>query len=134
MRYLGIDFGLKRIGLAISDKQGKMVFPYKTIIKKDNEQLFSELQKIFIKEKIQAIVVGLPQGLNGEFTLSTRQVLNFIHRLNKISSLPVYTINESLSTEEANEKLKKAKVPPKKRKSILDQQAAVIILENFLGL
>lgn len=133
MRYLGIDFGLKRIGLAITDQGGKLAFPYKTIYKKDRNSFFAELLRVLEKEGIKAIVVGLPRDLEGKDTLSTRQVENFIQRLKRRTSLPVFTWDESLSSEEARQRLIETRVPKEKIQSILDQESAVIILERFLG-
>lgn len=132
MRTLAIDFGLKRIGLAMSDPQGRMALPYATLVKKDNARLLAQLQDILDQEGVQRLVVGLPLGLNGEETLSTRQAQNFAHRLGKAASLPVYLQDETLSSSEAAHRLHESGLRGRRQKAVLDQMAAVVILESFL--
>ncbi|MBS3779843.1 MAG: Holliday junction resolvase RuvX, partial [Desulfovermiculus sp.] len=81
MRVLALDFGLKRIGLALSDPEGRMALPYTTLIRKENSRLLAQIQDIVDQEKVECLVVGLPLGLNGEETLSTRQARNFARLL-----------------------------------------------------
>ncbi len=133
MRYLGIDFGLKRIGLAVTDPAGTMAFPFTTLVKKDRTSFFVELLAVLEQEDIQGIVVGLPQSLDGRETLRTRQVINFVRRLQRRTDLPVFLTDESLSSEEAEERLRAAGLNPEKRKAVLDQEAAVIILQRHLN-
>lgn len=132
MRYLAIDYGLKRIGLAVSDASGCMSFPLETLKKTTNEKLFAELQSIIRSQGIDALVVGLPRGLEGQGTLSTRQARNFARKLGSITGLPVSMVDEALTSALAEEKLKQSGVRPKKRKEYIDQQAAVEILNSFL--
>ena len=132
MRYLGIDFGLKRIGLAITDPQGKVALAYKTLHKKNREELFTSILKIIEEKNVQAIVVGLPYGLEGQETLTTRQARNFSQSLKRRTGLPVHTCNEALSSQEAQNRLKAAGIKPGKLKDLLDQESAAVILESFL--
>ncbi len=133
VRVLAVDFGLKRIGLAISDPMGTMALPYATLVKKDNSQLMDEIQGIVDKEGVECLVVGLPMGLNGEETLTTRQARNFAGRLGRMTSLPVYLEDERLSSSEAALRLKSLGLTSRKHKKVLDQIAATIILESFLA-
>ncbi|MDZ7758994.1 MAG: Holliday junction resolvase RuvX [Desulfovermiculus sp.] len=132
MRVLALDFGLKRIGLALSDPEGRMALPYTTLIKKDNSQLLVEIQGIVNKEEVEGLVVGLPMGLHGEETLSTRQARNFARRLSRTTSLPVYLQDETLTSAEASHRLHESGLRGRRQKKVLDQMAATIILENFL--
>jgi putative Holliday junction resolvase len=132
MRYLGIDFGTKRIGLALGYRENNLIFPLKTVVKKTNAQVMSELLSLIREYHIDGIVVGIPRDLHGQETLTTRQVKNFVTRLQKTTAIPVETSDETLSSFEAEERLLDAQVPGSKKKAVLDQMAAVIILENFL--
>lgn len=134
MKYLAIDYGQKRTGIAVTDEGGRMAFPRVTLIMKTREEFFAELLAIINREQPHAIVVGLPLSLNNEETLTTRQVKNFTARLKRRCSLPIYYMEEALSSNEAEECLREAIVPISKRKNILDQQAAMLILESFLRL
>ncbi|GAB6175746.1 Holliday junction resolvase RuvX [Desulfobaculum senezii] len=133
MRILAIDFGLKRVGLALTDGLGMMAFPYKTIVRTTRDKLFAELSEILEKENVTAIVLGLPLSLDGEETLITRQVYNFKASLARRTDLPIHYMDERLSSVEAEEQLKEVGLRRKKRKTVLDQQAAVRILESYLA-
>lgn len=133
MRVLALDFGLKRIGLALSDPEGRMALPYTTLIRKDNSQLLARIQDIVDQEKVECLVVGLPLGLNGEKTLSTRQARNFARLLGRTISLPVYLQDETLTSSEASHRLNESGLRGRRQKKVLDQIAATIILESFLA-
>jgi putative Holliday junction resolvase len=132
MRVLGIDFGLRRIGLALSDSKGEMAFPLKTVHKQTREQAFEEISSVVIQRGVEAVALGHPLDLEGRRTLSTRQAENFRQELVSRLDIPVYLVDETCTSAEAEAKLREAGVPPRKRKALLDQQAAVEILESFL--
>jgi putative Holliday junction resolvase len=133
MRYLGIDFGIKRVGLAISDPEGRMAFPLTTIIRTTRDEFFARLMQLIREKNIEAIVVGLPIGLDGQETLTTRQVHNFIASLKRRTAIPIHTVNEALTSYEAENRLKRQGIKGKKRKKYLDELSAVLILESFLN-
>lgn len=135
MKYLGIDFGIKRVGLAISDPAGKLAFPYKTIYKTTRDKLFSELVAILEGESVDAIVLGLPEGpvaADGTPALIVRQVLNFAQSLKRRSNLPIYLVDEFFTSQEAEQQLRESGLTGKRLQEVLDQQAAALILETFL--
>nr|WP_321258178.1 Holliday junction resolvase RuvX [uncultured Pseudodesulfovibrio sp.] len=132
MRALGIDFGLKRVGLAVSDRTGTLVSPFKTIVRTSRNALFDELQEIIQNESIETVVVGLPLSLDGEDTLTTRQARNFAESLGRRIEQPIHLMDERLTSAEAEEELNAAGLYGKKRKMTLDSQAAVIILRSWI--
>ncbi|MBG0790808.1 MAG: Holliday junction resolvase RuvX [Desulfovibrionaceae bacterium] len=132
MRALGIDFGLKRVGLAVCDPAGVLVSPLRTIERTTRNALFDELTEIIQDESIEAVVVGLPLSLAGEDTLTTRQARNFAESLKRRTDVPIHLMDERLSSAEAEEELNAAGLRGKKRKMALDSQAAVIILRSWL--
>ncbi|WP_319472110.1 Holliday junction resolvase RuvX [uncultured Pseudodesulfovibrio sp.] len=132
MRALGIDFGLKRVGLAVSDRTGTLVSPYKTIERTTRNALFDELLEIIQKEAVETIVVGLPLSLAGEDTLTTRQARNFAESLGRRTDVPIHLMDERLTSAQAEEELNAAGLHGKKRKMALDSQAAVVILRSWL--
>jgi putative Holliday junction resolvase len=133
VRVLAVDFGLKRVGLALSDPNGRLALPYKTLVKKDNSQLMAQLKQIVDTEQVECLVVGLPLSLEGEETLSSRQARNFARRLEKAASVPVYLQDETLTSSEASRRLNESGLCGRRQKPVLDQMAAAIILENFLN-
>jgi putative Holliday junction resolvase len=130
MKLLGIDYGQKRIGLAIA--QGGMAFPLKTLVKTTRDKLFADLLAVIAAEGPEAVVLGLPLDMEGKETLTTRQVLNFRDSLARRTDLPIHLVNEALTTFDARERLRQAGVPDRRRAEMLDQMAAVCILESFL--
>lgn len=130
MKILGIDYGQKRIGLAMA--QGTMAFPFRTLEKSTRDKLFADLLAIIESEGVQAIVLGLPLDMEGAETLTTRQTLNFRDSLARRTPLPIHLVNEALTSFDARERLREAGVPQHRHKEMLDQMAAVCILETYL--
>lgn len=130
MKILGIDYGQKRIGLAMAC--GDMAFPYKTLVKTTRDKMFADLLAVIESEKVEAIVLGLPLDLHDAETLTTAQVRNFHSSLARRISLPIHLVNEVLTSFDARQRLHEAGVPAHKQKSMLDQMAAVCILETYL--
>jgi len=137
VKHMGIDYGLARTGLAISDPEGRLVFPVTTLRMADyvNRKAFlAALATKIVAEGAEAVVVGLPLLDDGTDSLSTRQVRNAVARLQRRVSLPFFFMPELLSSEEAWIDLREAGLKRSKRHSVLDQQAAVRILSSFLAL
>lgn len=132
MRVLGVDFGLKRVGLAVSDRAGILASPLRTIERGTRDELFAELTALIEREAVEAVVVGLPLGLDGQETLTTRQARNFAESLKRRITLPVHLVDERLTSAAAEEELKEAGLCGRKRKQALDSQAAVHILRAWL--
>ncbi len=112
-----------------------MAFPRCTIHSPPNtpkQQFFEKLLACIEAENPLALVVGLPLLSDGTDSLTTRQVRNFTSRLQRRCSLPIYYMPEFLSSEAAASDLRESGLFGKKQKAVLDQQAAVHILESFL--
>ena len=125
MKYLAIDYGQKRTGIAVSDTGGSMAFPRKTILMRTRAALIEA-------EATDAIVIGLPINLDGEESLTTRQVRNFSKSLARRTTLPLFWMEEALSSYEAERDLRDAGRSAAQGRAVLDQQAAVRILQSFL--
>ncbi len=132
MKYLAIDYGQKRTGIAVSDSGGSMAFPRRTIQMRTREAFFEELLALLEAEAPDALVIGLPVNLDGEETLTTRQTPNFAKNLKKKTPLPIFWMEEALSSFEAEIDLRQAGRSAAKSRAVLDQQAAVRILQSFL--
>ena len=125
MRYLGIDFGLKKIGLAISD--GDLPRPYKVIRVKTPENSINEIKEIIQKEKIDKVIVGVSEG---EMAEKSKKFASFVK--SKIAT-DTETIDETLSSQNAQNQLRSVKKQRKKRKELEDAVSASLILENYLS-
>ena len=124
MRYLCLDYGLKRIGVAISDEDGRMAFPAGVIINRGGSAVYKDIAEKVKKEKISCIVVGLPIGLNGKETDQTKITRSFIALLEKIIHLPVETQNEMLTSRMA--------VRAGMKDHHIDAASSAIILQSYL--
>ena len=131
MKLLGIDYGQKRVGLAVA--HGGLAFPLRTLVRTTRDKLFAELLDIIRGEGVEAVVLGLPLDMDGNETLTTRQVLNFRDSLARRTDLPIHLVNEALTSFDARDRLREAGVPARRHKDMLDQMAAVCILETYLG-
>ncbi len=137
MKYLCIDYGIVRSGLAVSNGHAGMAFPRCTVHcppQSKRADFFRKLLTIIEEENPAALVVGLPLHLDGNESETTRQVRNFVARLQRRTPLPLYLMPEALSSEEAKCDLQASNLRSKKHKDVLDQQAAVRILQSFLAL
>jgi putative holliday junction resolvase len=133
LRLLGIDYGTKRVGLALTMPGGTMALPYRTINRTTRSALFDELERIISAEGVDAVVVGYPLDLQGRTSLSTRQASNFAHSLKRRTGLRVYLVPEELTSSEAESMLREAGLAAERREQVLDQIAAVRILETYLA-
>ena len=124
MKWVGIDYGLARTGLAATDPEGIMAYPLTTI----------RLAGRILEERPDAVVMGLPLLTDGTESMTTRQVRNVTERLKRRVPLPFYFMSELLSSEAAERELREVGRTGRRCKAVLDQQAAVRILESFLSL
>lgn len=134
MKYLGIDFGTKRVGLAISDENATFAFPKETL--KNDENLISNIKNIIESEKIEAIVIGESLDVEGLENKVNQSILNFIENLKQEFNLPVNKEKEFFSSFEAHGRLGKESMNDRKTKiekgNDLDSKAAAIILQRYL--
>ena len=134
MRIVGLDFGEKRIGVAISDPlkitaQGIGVIAKSDTFEKDIAALKSMLKEY---SGIEEMVVGLPKTLKGEIGLSAQRVLDFVEVLKKAFTIKISTWDERLTTASATKSLIEMGLSREKRKKVIDRTAATIILQGYL--
>jgi putative Holliday junction resolvase len=139
MRYVGVDFGLKRIGLAISDASATLARPWKTVAAGPSvERAVSDLATILASEAaedgagIAGVVVGLPRRLGGEDSDLTVAARDFAHRVAALTGLQVHLQDERLTSHAAEERLAELEPDWRRRKGKLDAAAAAILLQDFL--
>ena len=93
MKYLALDYGTRRVGVAVSDPDGMMAFPRRTLKREVREAFFAELLALIDEERPDAIVLGYPLHTDGSECLTTRQVRNFAASLKRRMNLPIYYMN-----------------------------------------
>lgn len=127
MRILGIDYGEKRIGVAVSDPLGLTAQPVDAV--EDIEGI-----KRIVKEydEVEEVVVGLPKSLSGKLGPQAQKVLEFVEKLKKDLRQRIITWDERLTTVEAEKVLISAGLSRQKRKEVVDKSAAAIILQSYL--
>ena len=132
MRFLGLDYGSKRIGVALSDPDGTMAFPIETIQVKPDGSHFNDIKTIIDAYQVAKLVVGLPYNMDGSLGDRAREVMRWGGQNEALLGIPVIFWDERLSTSEAHEMLIGINVKGRKRKSIVDKIAASIILRGYL--
>ena len=133
-RWLSIDYGSKRIGLAITDQLQMFVMPFTTILNKSDEFVFESLLTIIKEQDISKIIIGLPIGLEGNDTFKTKEVREFSEKISTQIKTEVTLFDERFSTHDANDFLKEKKITWKESRKIVDQIAAAVILRNYLSM
>jgi len=127
-----MDLGNKTLGLALSDKEGIISSPYKLIKYTNYDDLIKEVLEIIDEKEVGTIVLGLPKNMNNTLGRAAKRSLEFKKMLENVCPLEVYLVDERLSTIEAEGILIKADVSRKKRKKIIDEVSASIILDTHL--
>ena len=130
MRYLAVDYGAKRTGLAICDPAETVASPLAVI--EGQKDLPKKIAEVVEAENVKAIVIGLPLNMDDSAGPQAKLVFQFAEQLEKVLNIPIHFQDERLSTFSAAEKLASADFSRKKKKKRLDAIAAAEILEAFL--
>jgi len=131
MRYLGIDYGQKRTGLAVCDAGEVIASPLK-VLTVSQDCLVAGIAEIVRRENVDAIVLGLPLNMDGTAGYQAKRVRAFAAQMKDRIDVPIYLHDERLSSFEAQGKLAGVELTRKKKKQRLDAVAAAFILQSFL--
>lgn len=137
MRYLAIDLGSRRFGLALSDEGGKLASPYEVLSVSNPDQARAEVLAVVRKEGVERLVVGLPLNMDDSIGPAARATITWADALGREADLPVIFIDERLSSFAAEQSLidrKRGgeKITRGKRKQRLDAHAAAGFLQEYL--
>lgn len=134
MRILGLDLGSVTCGVAISDPLGMIARSVETIRFADeqNDNAIPRIQQICNENQVDKIVLGLPKHMNGDIGIRANICLEFKEKLEEALGLEVIMVDERLTTKIANNALISMDVKRKKRHKVIDQMAAVQILQSYL--
>ena len=130
-RALGIDFGTKRVGLALSDRSNIIASPYRTLNYVSEKDLITQLETIVTKNDIEILVLGLPINMKGKDTAQTIKVRDFKEILSALR-IPIVYEDERLSSVSAINSLMLQNVKTGHNKPEIDKTAAAIILQQYL--
>ena len=131
-RVLGLDYGERRIGLALSDPLGIIAKPLTIIDRKKTADHISRISDIVSERNVTSIVVGLPLTLKGDYSKQTKIVLAFIEQLKSDLQIPVVAVDERLSSVAAKKSLQAQAVKTGHNKGRVDETAAAIFLQEYL--
>jgi len=129
-RILGIDFGDRRIGLALSDPSRTLARSFEVV--ENSPRLAERLKKLIAEEEVDRIVLGLPRNMDGTIGPKARQALEFKAYLEKELGLPVDMWDERLTTVAAQQVLREGGIPQRRRSEMVDKVAAQILLQSYL--
>ena len=131
-RFLGLDVGDRRIGVAVSDPMGLTAQPVLTLVRSNRRQDLKSLQRLIRRFACSEIVVGNPLYMSGDLSPQAVKAQAFAQILTEETSLPVHLWDERLTTTEAHRHLHAAGRPGSEHRQVVDQVAAVLILQSYL--
>lgn len=135
MRILGLDYGSKTVGVAVSDPLGLTAQSVETIWRKQENKLrqtLARIEELISEYQVERIVLGYPKNMNNTIGERAEKSLEFQQMLERRTGLPVIMWDERLTTVEANRTLMEASVRRENRKQYMDKLAAVFILQGYL--
>ena len=129
-KIMALDFGTKRIGVALSDYLQVIANPCTCIQREPEQKAIEEITKIAKENRVEKIVVGVPYNMDGTLGFQGENCIEFSQ---KLIGFDIILEDERLTSEEAEERLKSRKVDFRKNKGLVDIESACIILEQYLG-
>lgn len=132
MRALGLDVGDRRIGVALSDLSGIIAGRLKVLERKGSIVDLKVIKQLVDEHGVETLVVGLPLTLKGEQGIQAKKVIDFTNALKQHLSIPVEYIDERLTTVQGTRILQEIHRSSRKRKQLIDQTAAQLILQQYL--
>lgn len=131
-RILGLDVGLRRIGLAVSDSLGITAQGLETLQRQNKRRDLDQLRAVIQKYDVTEIVVGYPLRMSGAEGTQAVKIKQFAEELKKRFQLPVHLWDERLTSAEANRVLRESEISIERRAAAVDRMAAVLILQNWM--
>ena len=135
MRIMGLDYGSKTVGVAISDPLGITAQGIETITRKDENKLrktCARIEALIEEYQVEKIVIGLPKHMNNDIGIRAEKSMEFAEMLKRRTGLEVQMWDERLTTMEAERTLIESNIRREDRKKYIDKSAAVFILQGYL--
>lgn len=133
MRTMAIDYGSRRIGVAVSDALGITTRGVATVKRASDARAIAEMARLAGELEAEEVVVGLPLRADGTHGTAAERVMRFVDALRDAVGVPVVTVGEWLTSYEAEERMRDAGLKASERKQRVDQAAAVVILDEYLA-
>lgn len=132
MRYMGIDYGDARVGIALSDPLGMLAQRYTTLENTGGKKLFAQIAELIQEKQVGHIVIGMPKNMDGSEGFRAEATYAFAERLKTVTDVEISFWDERLTTVAAHGYLNEVNVRGKKRKATVDAVSAELILEGFM--
>ena len=132
MRILAIDHGTKRMGIAISDELGMIAQPLEFIPAEPFAKFLDRLKEILSEKQVELVLVGMPRNMDGSYGPAALKVQQFVAVLKDAIAIPIQTLDERLTSAQANRVLIEGNVRREKRRDKVDKMAAAILLQSYL--
>jgi putative Holliday junction resolvase len=132
MRLLALDHGTRRIGVAVSDELKMIAHPLEYILAEPFAAFLVRLKEILREKEVELIVVGMPRNMDGSYGPAALKVKEFVAALNGAITIPIKTLDERLTTVQAQKFLIQGNMRRDKRKEKVDQSAAAVLLQSYL--
>jgi putative Holliday junction resolvase len=131
-RILGIDYGTVRIGLALSDPLGMMATPHSVLNAGHPKKVLEDVTSLCMEKEVEKVVLGWPLNMDGTPGRLTESITKFKDQLQECAQIPVVTWDERLTTVTAEQGLIASGAKRKRKKELVDQIAAQILLQHYL--
>ena len=132
MRILALDHGTKRIGVAVSDELKMIATPLEYILAEPFAGFLARLKEILREKEVEMILIGMPRNMDGSYGPAALKVQEFVAVLKSAVAIPIKTLDERLTTVQAQRFLIQGNVRREKRKEKVDKTAAAILLQSYL--
>ena len=132
MRILALDHGTKRIGVAVSDEMKMIATPLEYIPAEPGAGFLARLREILREKEVELIIIGMPRNMDGSYGPASLKVQEFVAVLKDAITIPVKTLDERLTTVQAQRFLIQGNVRRDQRKEKVDKTAAAILLQSYL--
>ncbi len=132
MRILALDHGTRRVGVAVSDELKMIATPLEYIAPEPFADFLARLKQILAEKEVELILIGLPRNMDGSYGPAAQKVQEFVTVLKTELTVPIKTLDERLTTVQANRSLLQANVRRDQRKEKVDKTAAAILLQSYL--
>lgn len=132
MRILALDHGVKRVGVAISDELKLIAQPLEFIPAEPFDALLNRLRQLIRDKQVELVLVGMPRNMDGSYGPAAERTEAFVAALRNELPVPIKTLDERLSTVQAERTLVQAGVKRAKRKLAVDKMAAAVLLQSYL--
>ena len=132
MRILALDHGTKRVGVAVSDELKMIAQPLEYILTEPFAPFLERLKKLLLEKEVDLILIGMPRNMDGSYGPAAQKVDTFVAVLRNAVTVPIKTLDERLTSAQANRVLIQGGVRRDQRKEKVDKMAAAILLQSYL--